>query len=119
METKVLEFRDEATMIPLLCIDMNMPGSGISEAQYRLMRRVGFPLDGQPNIMVTKLAGGARIDNDPYSWNETNARGFGDAWRWAACHNWIIENWHKLKDGDVVDARWIHRETAAPCEPDA
>ena len=29
-------------------------------------------------------------------------------------HNYIIEHWHELKDGDVVDVQFILGETKAP-----
>jgi hypothetical protein len=113
MKAKALELRDRATFIPILCVDMNPgiyrdDGPGMSteyEAQRYLLRRVGYPCDGRPNIIVTRLAGSGHATNDPDQWG---GRTFPVA------HHWIIEHWNELKDGDVVDVEWILGETQAP-----
>ena len=101
METKVLEIRDEGTFIPALAVDINPD----SAAQRYLMRRVGYPCDGRPNIVLTRLSGDGTATNDPYSWG---GRTFPVA------HNYIIERWATLKDGDVVDVSFILGETDKP-----
>lgn len=125
METKALELRDRSTFIPILCIDMNVgyfevPDQAPREAaeymeasmrrRHKLMRRVGYPCDGRPNIMMTKLAGRSRADNDPYGWGDRT---------FATAHLWIIEHWRDLKDGDVVDVQWILGETSEPATSEA
>lgn len=68
----------------------------------------GFPCDGRPNILLTHLrAGGDPAWNDPYGW-ERSARTFPVA------HDYIIKNWEKLRDGDVVDVEFILGETKVP-----
>lgn len=102
MKALVLEIRDEATFIPCLAVDINPD----NEAQRYLMRRVGYPCDGQPNIVLTKLtADGSPASNDPYFWGGRT---------YPVAHNWIIEHWAELKDGDVVDVSFILGETPLP-----
>lgn len=103
METKALELRDSGTFIPILCVNMNPT----KPAERYLLRRCGYPCDGQPNIIVTRLEGCGQATNDPYAW-KNNSRTFPVA------HNWIIENWDHLSDGDVVDVEFILGETTHP-----
>jgi hypothetical protein len=99
MKVKALELRDEGTFIPLLAVDMNPTEPG----QHYLLRRCGYPCDGAPNVLITKLSGdGSKASNDPYFWN---GRTFPVA------HDWIIKHWEELHDGDVVDVSWILGET--------
>ena len=102
MKVKTLELRDRATFIPLLAIDINPD----NDAQRWLMRRVGYPCDGQPNVIITKLSGDGDASNDPYAWR--GARSFPVA------HDWIINHWDDLKDGDVVDVEFILGENKEP-----
>lgn len=120
MKVKLLELRDEGTFIPLLCVDMNYdrecPG-GISEEETRAaldaanvqgyyLRRCGYPCDGRPNIAITHLdASGGKCLNDPYSWGGRT---------YPVAHHYIIENWEKLRDGDVVDVEFILGEKPTP-----
>ena len=102
MKVKVLELRDSGTFIPLICVDMNDE----NDAQRYLLRRCGYPCDGRPNIAISHLAaGGQKFCNDPYYWG---GRTFPVA------HNWIIEHWEELSDGDVVDVEFILGERALP-----
>jgi hypothetical protein len=104
VKTKLIEIRDRATMITALCVDMN-PNFGDPVQRYYL-RRYGYACDGKPNVLITHAAGnGTPANNDPYSWQ-------GRTWRFA--HNYIIEHWNELADGDVVDVEFILGETTAP-----
>lgn len=116
MNVKLLELRDEATFVPLLCVDMNLPPDKPNEyanaalesyvAQLYLLRRCGYPCDGRPNIAITHLrCSGDKCSNDPFYWG---GRSFPVA------HKFIIENWDTLKDGDVVDVQFILGETPEP-----
>lgn len=100
MKIKTLEIRDRGTFIPVLCVDMQPENA---EQRY-LMRRVGYPCDGVPNIMMTRLSAEGYATNDPYGWTD-GTRTFPIA------HNWIIEHWDELSDGDVVDVQFILGET--------
>lgn len=105
MKAKALELRDTATFIPILAVDMNPE----NDRQRYLLRRCGYPCDGTPNIIVTRLDGDGLATNDPYSWpTGSAARTFGIA------HNWIIDHWDELRDGDVVDVEFILGVTAKP-----
>jgi hypothetical protein len=108
MIAKALELRDEGTFIPILCVDMNplVPIASISQEQRYLLRRCGYACDGRPNIIMTRLDGSGRATNDPYAW--------GGERTYAVAHGWIIDHWHELKDGDVVDVQFILGETTHP-----
>lgn len=117
MQSKALEVRDEGTFIPVLAVDMNpvKPNSWDdtitatstnydSIAQRYLLRRVGYPCDGRPNVLLTRLSGDGQATNDPYGWKD-GCRTLPVA------HHWIIDNWASLSDGDVVDVQFILGET--------
>lgn len=120
MLAKALEIRDQATFIPVLAVDMN-PRQVVAfadgvlqldkpaepcEAQRYLLRRCGYPCDGTPNIVITRLsADGDPACNDPYYWRQRT---------FAVAHNYILEHWNELRDGDVVDVEYILGETTDP-----
>lgn len=101
MKAKALEIRDEGTFIPALAVDMNPQ---VDEQRY-LLRRCGYPCDGRPNIILTSLDGSGKATNDPYEWGGRT---------YPVAHNYIIDHWDELKDGDVVDVSFILGETQAP-----
>jgi hypothetical protein len=120
MKVKLLEVRDAGTFIATLAIDMNPeidsmyvtgPGETVvyrDAAQRYLLRRVGYPCDGRPNIAITRLgADGRPMWNDPYGW-------CGIGRTFPVAHKWIIEHWAELSDGDVVDVEYILGERAEP-----
>jgi hypothetical protein len=102
MECKTLEIRDRMTFIPALAVNINPD----NQAQRYLMRRCGYPCDGLPNIILTRLSGDGAATNDPYTWG--NSRTF------QVSHNYIIDNWNALADGDVIDVEFILGETKHP-----
>ena len=51
-----------------------------------------------------------RATNDPYEWV---ARGMGER-TMPVAHNWIIEHFDALSDGDVADVQFILGETEKP-----
>lgn len=119
MQAKALEVRDRGTFIALLAVDMNprgIPSESSSEpralietaaaaqdAQRWLLRRVGYPCDGRPNVMITYLGGGRVADNDPYGWDSERT--------FPVAHAYIIEHWTEIEDGDVIDVEFILGET--------
>lgn len=117
MQVKLLEVRDEGTFIPILAVNMNpgdrthdmrLEAANAWEARRYLLRRVGYPCDGRPNIVVTYLsADGQPAWSDPYGWTNRGRT-------IPVAHNWIIDHWHELHDGSVVDVQFILGETAAP-----
>src|ERR1035437_1497184 len=103
MQAKALEIRDKGTFIACLAVDMN-PSPG--PAQRWLLRRCGYPCDGQPNILVTRLdADGSKASNNPYFWGDRT---------WANANKYIIDHWAEINDGDVIDVEFILGETSAP-----
>lgn len=111
MKVKLLEVRDAGTFVAVLAIDMQ-PETGTHpmwEAQRYLLRRCGYPCDGRPNIGLTYLdASGRPFWNDPYGWANPYHRTIPVA------HNYIIEHWDQLVDGDVIDVEHILGERAEP-----
>lgn len=113
MNTKLLEIRDCGTCILALAIQMMALPASTTEKQvtpdsieyWFLHYRSGYPEDGS-SIMLMCLADG-RATNDPYAWGSLGmgARTMPNA------HNWIIEHWNELQDGDVVDVQFIRGET--------
>ena len=101
MTAKTLEIRDEGTFIPALAVDINPENEG----QRYLMRRCGYPCDGRPNVILTRLDGDGKASNDPYEWGGRT---------WPIAHHYIIDKWDELRDGDVVDVSFIHGETSTP-----
>jgi hypothetical protein len=104
IESKVLEIRDEGTFIGALAIRM----LGTTPTQTYYLRRCGYPADGS-SIMLMVLHDG-RATNDPYEWPSLGkgVRTMSNA------HNWIIDHYDKLSDGDVVDVQVILGETKEP-----
>jgi hypothetical protein len=111
MKSKALEIRDKGTFIPALAVDMNpvsvdsYGSANASDAQRYLLRRCGYPCDGRPNVVLTRLDGNGQATNDPYAWGGRT---------WPNAHNWIIDHWENLNDGDVVDVEFILGETQTP-----
>src|SRR5262245_27101303 len=114
MLAKALEIRDEGTFIAVLAVDMNpdktlgsVEGIERFARQRYLLRRCGYACDGRPNVIVTRLDGNGQATNDPFAWG-AYVRTFRVA------HDYIIDHWNELKDGDVVDVEFILAESAAP-----
>lgn len=111
MQAKALEIRDEGTFIACLAVDMNPRAPAIgaddggAEAQRWLLRRCGYPCNGRPNVIVTRLDGDGRATNDPHA---------QEGRTWPVAHFYIIEHWAELADGDVVDVSFILGETPKP-----
>jgi hypothetical protein len=101
MRAKVLEIRDEGTFIPALAVDINPA----NDEQRYLMRRVGYSCNGEPNVILTALDGHGKATNDPYEWGGRT---------YPVAHNYIIEHWNELRDGDVIDVSFILGETDKP-----
>jgi hypothetical protein len=63
-----------------------------------------------PNVAIANLScDNVRITNDPH---QQEGRTF------PVGHDWIIKHWDELRDGDVIDVRFILGETATPCKPE-
>ena len=116
MVTKILEVRDRGTFFPVVCVDMNNVSASAEvpvvssivnerwEHRQYLLCRMGYPCDGKPNIaMAHARAGGDPFTNDPYFWSGSRT--------YPIAHNYIIDHWAELKDGDVIDVEFILGET--------
>lgn len=101
MITKILEIRDEGTFIP--CLAVKTIAANLAQAYY-LHECCGYPPNGS-QVIVTHLSGERKASCDPYFWGDRT---------WKTAHNYIIENFDRLNDGDVVDVSFILSETAAP-----
>ena len=109
MQFKILEIRDEGTHIPVMAIRMKAE----NEVQaYYVHGRCGHPRDGH-SIVLMHLDN-MKATNDPYAWPDLGmgCRTMGNA------HNWIVEHFADLKDGDVVDVRVILGEAKEPVPSD-
>lgn len=101
MITKILELRDSATFIPIMAIQLNT-----EDAKERyLCARAGF---GQTNISFNQyiyifpLNCSKSVNFDIYEWSDRT---------YFTAHKYVIENWDKLKIGDVIDVEFILGET--------
>jgi len=102
MQTKILEIRDRATFIPVLCTYLDAePGV----VEYWYLRRCGYYADGHIAVMMTRLSGEGPATCDPYHWNDRTFK---------TAHLFILRHWYELKSGDVVDVEFILGETPAP-----
>lgn len=98
MQFKVLEIRDRGTRIDALAIRMLAE----NEIQaYYMHRCCGYPSDGS-SIMLMKLYDG-KATNDPFRWTDL---GLGPR-TMPNAHEYILEHYDELKDGDVVDVEHI------------
>jgi hypothetical protein len=106
MLVKLLEVRDRATFLPVMCVVME-PGYSSFEAQRYLLRRCGYSCDGGRRfVMMTPLrADGERCTVHPTDWCGRTR---------IIAHRYITEHWDELRDGDVVDVEHILGETAEP-----
>lgn len=102
MQVKVLEIRDDATFIPVICIRPTPD----SEAQRYLLRRDGYSGHEGERCIIMIDAQCRGVAYDPYDWTDTRTK--------RAAHIYIENNWDALKDGDVVDVEFILGERAEP-----
>ena len=101
MEVKCLEIRDDGTFIPVICI---RPVPDNEEQRY-LLRRDGYAGSERERCIILIDAQCRGCAYDAYDWPNRTKR---------HAHNYIAENWHTLKDGDVVDVQFILGETQTP-----
>lgn len=102
MEIKILELRDSATFIPVICI---RPVAE-NESQLYLLRRDGYRGDASECCIIMIDAQCRGVAYDCYDWKDRRTKG--------TAHNFIAEHWQELKDGDVVDVQFILGETEKP-----
>lgn len=104
-EAKCLEIRDSATFIPVVCVKLEAQPAG-EAGEYPgdyLMRRAGYNAESH-QVLVHKLqTGQGRVNVE--EWNGCRTM--------TVAHQYIVERWHLLRDGDVVDVEHILGETTA------
>lgn len=100
MQVKLLEIRDRATFIPVMAVSTEP----INEQQRYLLGRAGY--HGDPQVVVTRIAGGnGKSTCDPYDWDSSTM---------VEAHKYIIDNWHTLINGSVVDVEFILGHSKTP-----
>lgn len=102
MRVKVFEVRDHRTHIQVFALSTE-PSPG---QEYGL-ERCGFRSGDA--VILGYLDGGRESSADPYFWGGRTM---------PAAHHYIAERFNDLRDGDVVDVRFILGETPEPCKSD-
>lgn len=97
---KSVEIRDVATTIFAIAIRM-VPGS---EPQRYMLRRNGFNVVDDLGVVLMKI-GDQRATSDPYEWGNRTM---------ATAHDWILNHWDEITDGDVIDVEFITGVSAQP-----
>ena len=108
MIIKCIEIRDRSTCIPALAIKMD----AASAVQDRFLWRSGYPRNGSA-VVLMRLSD-QRATVDPYEWPSLGPY----ARTMPSVHNYIIEHFGELLDGQVVDTRVVLGETATPAKPE-
>lgn len=103
IQTKMIELRDEATFIPAMAILMESS----APPEEKLLRRAGYW--GCRCIMFGNAHGGP-FRFDPYDWGDRT---------YHIAHLWLTEHWDEVETGDVVDVRFILKETDSPARSEA
>lgn len=103
MEIKLFEIRDAATTIPAMATRL----SARSEAERWLLSKAGYGVDpgDQHYVLFMRLAD-CESYYDPYSWHGSRTMHLA--------HVHVLEQWDKLKSGDVVDVQFVLGETKEP-----
>lgn len=106
MITKILEIRDQGTFIPAVAVQM-YPHEDEHGFQRYLLRRVGYECDDptRAQVVLFRASGDGAAFSDPYAWSNRTMQ---------TAHLYILEHFHRLSDGEVVDVQFILGETAAP-----
>lgn len=102
MRVKIFEVRDEGTHIQVFAISTEAaPGQ-----EYGL-KRTGF--SSGDAVILGYLDGERASSADPYFWGGRTM---------TAAHSYITQHFNEMRDGDVVDVRFLLGETAEPCRSD-
>lgn len=105
MITKCLEIRDDGTCIAAIAMKM----TAAQGAEEKFFWRCGYPRDGHAVVLMN--LSDQRATSDPYGWG-------GGTRTMPIAHNWIIDHFDELIEGQVVDVRVIQglTDTPAPAE---
>lgn len=109
---KMFELRDHATFIPVIAVLVD-PAAAEVESEAWLLRRCGYPY-GKVNVILLNARGDvgktANGTCDPFDWNDRT---------YQTAHNYIIDNWNSLVDGQVICVEHILGERTTPKESEA
>jgi len=105
MTCKVIEIRDRGTHIEAMAIRMKADNPN---QVYGIHERSGHPVDGS-SIVLMHLDS-LKATNDPYEWPSL---GMGPR-TMVEAHNFIIDYFDEIADGEVVDVEYLLGETKAP-----
>lgn len=97
MKTKMLEVRDYATFIPVLCIEMQSD----NDSEEWLLSQAGFSTDIRYIELVWISCGDASYD--PFSWGDRTMK---------TAHMFIRQHWNEIESGDVIDVQFILGESS-------
>jgi hypothetical protein len=103
-KVRLFEVRDRGTCIA--CAAFEVAVADMSSRDQLIAKRAGYGPDRC--VMFGKLDGGD-WHYDPYSWS-------GITRTMQAAHQWLIDHWHEVEPGAVVDVQFILFETPAPKE---
>lgn len=105
-ETKIFEIRDSGTFIPAMAVRLKPT----TESERYLLARAGYgrsTAEQSEYVLLLRIAG-------DYLTGSSDIYGHGDSRTFANAHKYIIENWERLRTGQVVDVQFILGETQEP-----
>ncbi len=106
-QCKTFEIRDEPTHIPALAIKLDPK----CERDRFIFDRAGYGprVKSQRTYVILHKLSDRLTEHDPHRWLTRTM---------LTAHQHIIDEWHNLESGQVLDVRFILGETDAPCESD-
>lgn len=102
MILKAIEIRDRFTFIPAVAIRM----IAANERQRHMMACIGFHGQG---VVLMRLHD-QRAAADPHEWGGRTM---------PTAHEWLIQHFDEVSDGQVIDVEYILGETPEPKPPDS
>lgn len=105
-QTKIFEIRDSGTFIPSLAVRFKPT----TESERYLIARAGYgrSVDEQSNYVLLLRISGEQLTGS------CDIYGHGDARTFPVAHKHIIENWERLRTGQVIDVQFLLGETTEP-----
>ena len=99
MNIKAFEIRDKATFIPVMAVSM----TAADETERFLLLRAGYHNSFCVVLCRMECPGKDRnATYDPYAWGDRT---------FTAAHLYIVDHWHSLNSGDVIDVEFLLGET--------
>lgn len=110
----MLEVRDKGTFIPVMAVRLlhELDDPDENDQAAWMLRKCGFGDIPSDFVVVFRMdIHPIKGMWSPYEWT-------GASRTMPTAHDYIMGNFHKLKDGDVVDVEWILGETDHPKQSD-